>query len=193
MTEWSDLKRHGYRAILIDPPSKFAAGTKGRPQHYKRMTDQDIAQLPLRDLAHPDGCWVFCWATSPKLKIIFDVWQKGWRCKYSGRAFVWIKLRQDMQTVAFEAQEIAACDLHMGTGYTTRKNAEDVLLFKFGTPARASAKVREVIIAPRREHSRKPDEIRDRICEFTKGPYLELFARSKDPRFDHWGDETDKF
>jgi len=193
MTSWGDLKPHHYRVILLDPPSKFAAGTKGRPQHYSRMTDRDIAELPLRSLAHPDGAWIFCWITSPKLEIVFKTWAPGWGCKFSGRAFVWLKTRQayarDGQPEAIPVKT----GFHMGQGFTTRKNAEDVLLFKFGKPQRLSASIREEVIAPVREHSRKPDEVRDRICAFAPGPYVELFARSHDPRFDSWGDQVDLF
>ena len=37
--------------------------------------------------------------------------------------------------------------------------------------------MRELIIAPVREHSRKPDEIYRRVEALSNGPYLELFAR----------------
>jgi hypothetical protein len=39
--------------------------------------------------------------------------------------------------------------------------------------------VREVIISPRREHSRKPDEAIARIERFCPGPRVELFAGEK--------------
>ncbi len=41
------------------------------------------------------------------------------------------------------------------------------------------ADVRELIVAPVREHSRKPAETRTRIAQPVPGPYLELFARSR--------------
>jgi hypothetical protein len=61
------LKARHYRCALIDAPTAFLAGTKGRPQHYARMSDHDIAALPVADLLHPDGAWIFLWVTSPKL------------------------------------------------------------------------------------------------------------------------------
>jgi MT-A70 len=64
---FAGLTRNGYRCLLIDPPTRFVAGTKGRPQHYDRMTDADIAALPVTDLLHPEGAWIFLWVTSPKL------------------------------------------------------------------------------------------------------------------------------
>ena len=43
-----------------------------------------------------------------------------------------------------------------------------------GQPQRKSAGVRELIIAPVREHSRKPDEIYRRVEAFSDGPFLEI-------------------
>jgi N6-adenosine-specific RNA methylase IME4 len=53
--------------------------------------------------------------------------------------------------------------------------------------------VREVIFMPRREHSRKPDELFHRIEQYCAGPYAELFARQQRPNWDSWGDEVGKF
>lgn len=52
---------------------------------------------------------------------------------------------------------------------------------------------RQGIIAPRREHSRKPDGIHERIERLVAGPYLELFARQTRPGWTAWGNETTKF
>jgi N6-adenosine-specific RNA methylase IME4 len=53
--------------------------------------------------------------------------------------------------------------------------------------------VRQLITAPRREHSRKPDETYSRIEALVDGPYLELFARNRRPGWTAWGNETEKF
>jgi N6-adenosine-specific RNA methylase IME4 len=53
--------------------------------------------------------------------------------------------------------------------------------------------VRQGIIAPKREHSRKPDGIHERIERLVAGPYLELFARQKRPNWTVWGNQTEKF
>ena len=45
-----------------------------------------------------------------------------------------------------------------GTGFTTRKNAEYVVLCKRGRSLRRDAVVHEINVTPRREHSRKPDD-----------------------------------
>ena len=50
-----------------------------------------------------------------------------------------------------------------------------------------------MIVAPRREHSRKPDEIYPRIEALCEGPYLELFARQQWRGWTCVGDELGKF
>lgn len=53
---------------------------------------------------------------------------------------------------------------------------------------------RQLILGPRREHSRKPDDIYDRIKRLLPGPYLELFARTSGrPGWTAWGDQKERF
>ncbi|MGC2202390.1 MAG: MT-A70 family methyltransferase, partial [Stellaceae bacterium] len=52
------------------------------------------------------------------------------------------------------------------------------------------ADVRKLIVSPRREHSRKPDEAYERIEALCEGPYLEMFARFQRPGWDFWGVEA---
>jgi hypothetical protein len=51
-----------------------------------------------------------------------------------------------------------------------------------GKPPRKAKDVRRLLVERRREHSRKPDEIRERIERLVQGPYLELFAREDESR-----------
>jgi len=51
----------------------------------------------------------------------------------------------------------------------------------------------KLLIAPRREHSRKPDETYARIERLLPGPYLELFARQSRPGWDGFGDQDELF
>jgi N6-adenosine-specific RNA methylase IME4 len=79
----------------------------------------------------------------------------------------------------------------IGTGYWTRANPEVCLLATRGKPKRLSAAVRKLIVAPRREHSRKPDELHERIEALVGGPYLEMFARFPRPGWDSCGLEAE--
>jgi N6-adenosine-specific RNA methylase IME4 len=53
--------------------------------------------------------------------------------------------------------------------------------------------VRKLIVSPRREHSRKPDEAYQRIEALCDGPYLELFARVRREGWDGWGYQSEGF
>ena len=55
-----------------------------------------------------------------------------------------------------------------------------------------SADVRQIIDSPREEHSKKPDETRDRIVRLMGDlPRVELFARQTAPGWEVWGNEVD--
>lgn len=53
--------------------------------------------------------------------------------------------------------------------------------------------MRRLVISPRREHSRKPDEVFTRIERLARGPYLEMFSRESRPGWDAWGDQSALF
>ena len=106
---------------------------------------------------------------------------RAWGFKFSGTAFVWAK------------QNKTGVGWFMSTGYVTRKNAEVCWLGRCGSPQRKSKAVRELIVAPLREHSRKPDEVYHRIEALCDGPYVELFARQQWPGWTCVGDEQNKF
>ena len=50
-----------------------------------------------------------------------------------------------------------------------------------------------MIFAPKREHSRKPEEQYDRLERLVAGPYVELFARQSHEGWATWGNERTKF
>lgn len=70
--------------------------------------------------------------------------------------------------------------LFWGMGHWTRSNAELCILATKGHPKRKSAKVHQVIMSHIQQHSKKPDEARERIIELIGDlPRIELFAREK--------------
>ena len=87
----------------------------------------------------------------------------------------------------------------VGCGYEVRNTSELQVIAKRGRPQQLPSvqgkgvKLRGHIIAPRREHSRKPDCVRDELAELFEGPRCELFARSRHPAFEAWGDQIDQF
>ena len=76
-------------------------------------------------------------------------------------------------------------------GYWTRANTELCLIGTKGKPKRISMGVHQVVYERIREHSRKPDRVRDRIIELCGDlPRIELFARQKAEGWDSWGNEV---
>jgi N6-adenosine-specific RNA methylase IME4 len=168
-----------YGAILADPPwafrtysNKHTTPHRCAVDHYQTMAAGDLASLPVASYAAKD-CALFMWAVDSHVPQSIDL-AKAWGFEFKTVAFVWSKGR-------------------IGMGYWTRKQAEICLLFTKGKPRRISKGVRQVIEAPRREHSRKPDEQYARIQALVAGPYLELFARQQWPGWSAIGNETSKF
>lgn len=203
MTDWpfGDLPRKYFGAIMADPPWHFRAYTKldktnwssrrDAEKHYAVMGREDICSLPVGDLAAKDA-HLFLWTTGPCLPFAFDV-MKAWGFRYSGIAFTWVKLKKSHNQLQLRVLPTAADDLFTGLGMTTRKNAEFCLLARRGNARRLARDVREIILSPVREHSRKPDETYSRIERYCAGPYCELFARQPWPNWSAWGNETGKF
>jgi N6-adenosine-specific RNA methylase IME4 len=182
-----------YGAILADPPWHFKSNSAAAPGrnaigHYDCMSLADICALPVASIA-ADNCALFMWITGPFLATGAhrDV-MSAWGFKPSGMGFVWVKTNPRAPGLFTMKQ-----DLHMGGGFTTRKNAEFCLIGKRGKSVRIAKDVHEIIIAPRREHSRKPEETYTRIERYCAGPYLELFARQQRAGWDSWGNQTTKF
>ena len=185
-------------AILADPALRFVSRTakgQGRApsRHYTDMTPEEVMALPVRECAAAD-CFLFLWLPNPHVYLLGPI-MSAWGFTLSGLAFSWIKTtkRAAVTPLSVTAAPGASSPWHMGCGYSTRKNVELCWLGRRGKPRRLDAGVRELIIAPRREHSRKPDEQYARIEQFCAGPYLELFARQRWPGWTPWGDQIDLF
>ena len=53
--------------------------------------------------------------------------------------------------------------------------------------------MRQGVLEPRREHSRKPDCVYDRIEELVPGPYLAMFSRTDRDVWDAFGNDTGRW
>jgi N6-adenosine-specific RNA methylase IME4 len=193
------LRRAYYGAIAVDPASHFSSYTaiqsqnpssrRDNERHYRTMTFDELAALPVRDLAAPTGCHLFVWTSGPFLPQalrLIDVW--GF--KFSTRAFTWAKTRRDWEP----GDPLWELDsFPIGLGLTVRHQTEMVLLARRGNCRRQRKDVRELILAPRREHSRKPDEFYRRVEAYCEGPYLDVFAREQRSGWSAWGDQTTYF
>jgi len=184
--------------LLADPPWFFRSRTdqvsnRDPQNHYSVMGHKEIAALPVKQILAPDA-HLFLWATGPCLPFAFDV-MKAWGFRYSGVGFNWIKMRKSYDPMQLRVLPTAESDLFVGLGFTTRKGSELCLIGRRGSAKRIAKDVREVILAPVREHSRKPDEARRRIERYV-GPgkvMVELFGRAQAPGWHVLGNETEKF
>src|SRR5215831_20238058 len=85
--------------------------------------------------------------------------------------------RRSLKSLARQSRSRLVYDLSGSLGYWTRANPEQCLLATGGRPSRQAKDVRRLVVEKRREHSRKPDCVRERIERLVKGPYVELFSR----------------
>jgi N6-adenosine-specific RNA methylase IME4 len=190
------LAASGFKAgaILADPAWQFIARSdkgEGRSasQHYDVQGLEAIKALPIKTLA-ADDCVLFMWMVDWCPKWAFEVIE-AWGFEHKTTAFTWVK-----QTANHDGQPrhdglISDRDFHFGQGYWTRANPEDCWLATRGSPKRINADVRQLIIHPVMEHSRKPDEIHGRIERLVDGPYLELNARREVENWLTWGNEIE--
>jgi N6-adenosine-specific RNA methylase IME4 len=169
-----------FGSIVADPNwhyQTYSAKGQGRSadQHYDTDSLEAIKALPVAQLAAADSVlhvWCMDWLLPGALEVI-----DAWGFTFIKVGFVWVK------------QYPGGQGLFMGLGKWTREGAELCLLATKGRPSRLAADVRQVLLAPIAEHSRKPDEVLDRIERLTIGPYLELYARRQRPGWTCWGDE----
>jgi N6-adenosine-specific RNA methylase IME4 len=170
-----------FPVLLADPPWHFenfaeASGSHGSPlDHYATMATEAICALPVGDLA-TEAAVLFLWVTNPHL--IPDAVQvlRAWGFEYKTN-ICWVKDKT-------------------GVGFYVRNKHELLLIATRGdmpTPAPAD-RPSSVIEAPRREHSRKPDEVYSIIEHMFPGlPRVELFARTRRVGWEVWGAEVGKF
>lgn len=188
---FAGLARNHYRCLYVDPPWKFVAGGDRKPP-YPTMPIRDILALPVRDLAS-ENCALFLWTSGPFLQQSMDCLAR-WQFKFKTYAFVWVKTwPRENGRLFVDWQETLDDSAAVGTGHWTQANAEIVLLGTRGKPGRRETGVPQVIVHPRMEHSKKPEEVADRIERLVNGPRLELFARRSRKGWTTWGNQRTFF
>lgn len=169
-----------YNIVYADPPWRYQLN-KGRgiaENHYPTMSIKEICALPINRITDKDAV-LFLWITFPQLPEALKV-MESWGFNYKTAAFVWVK------------QNKSGNGFFFGLGHWTRSNAEICLLGIKGHPRRISNKVFQLIVSPRAEHSKKPEEVRTKIVELMGDlPRVELFARQETPGWDRWGNEVE--
>jgi len=187
-----------FGVIYADPPWAFRTFSgevmtphRSAEDHYPTMSLAEMQSIPVADVA-AKNCALFMWVVGSHLVDSIAL-AEAWGFEFKTDAFYWMKTRLWDAGAQLDLLTGDLAEPRMGFGYWTRKQVEPCWLFTRGRPERVAKGVRQVIVEPRREHSRKPDETRARIEALVRGPYLELFARSSAPGWSSWGNQVDKF
>lgn len=179
----SELPPGPFSLIYADCPWTFVTRTtKGRGRcpdgrgHYGVMTLDDIKALPVSDICTSNAVLAL-WAVNPMLPQAFAVmaaWGFGYRSCHT-----WAKRTSTGRCWAF------------GTGYWFRSTTEHLLIGVRGHWRPRNRRTRSLTESPIREHSRKPDEIRDMLVDLVGDvARVELFARTAAPGWSAWGDQV---
>jgi N6-adenosine-specific RNA methylase IME4 len=159
-----------YPTILADPPWDIGQrGNHGAERHYPVMSVERICALGVERLA-AENAHLWLWVTNASIhagKQVMEAWGFSYRS-----CLTWIKPR-------------------FGLGLYLRNQTEHLLL---GVRGRAPILFRgqgSWFYAPVQEHSHKPEEQYAIIERCSPGPYLELFARRKQPGWHVWGNEVE--
>lgn len=177
-----------YKTIVIDPPWKygkwgsnsgrtdicrqFAPSAKNLPLPYPYMSLDEIAALPIPDLADVD-CELYVWTTEKYLPHTFPLLEK-WGFKYC-ETLVWCKEpRGTGQGGLFTPT--TEFIVHSHKGRMPKKQRIDTTWWKV---------TRQV------HHSQKPEHFQDVIELVSDGPRLEMFARRERVGWDVFGNEVE--
>jgi N6-adenosine-specific RNA methylase IME4 len=166
---FTGLPRRQARVVLADPPWHFATYSpkgwrKSAHAKYPCMTVDVIAGLPVRELC-ADDCLLALWSTQTHVPMALQV-MAAWGFVFK-TAGAWAK------------QSRTGAHWHFGTGYLLRSATEFFLIGTRGRIEQLTHDNRNLIVAPTREHSRKPEAMYALIERAWPGPYVELFATPK--------------
>ncbi|MEH1861982.1 MAG: MT-A70 family methyltransferase [Nostoc sp.] len=176
-----------YNCIVIDPPW-FYNLRKDDVTHrnripYPPMKIEEILLLPIPELCDKQGTVLWLWFTNNHLLEAAEC-IKHWGFELK-TILTWEKVSKKGTT-------------RIGTGHWLRNSTEHCILAVRGhvTSFSHSKKLTNeptILKAPRREHSRKPEEFYELVNHLCNGTKLEMFARQKREGWDVWGNEIDKF
>jgi len=177
-----------FATVLADPPWQFMNRTgKVAPEHrrlsrYRTMSVEEIRALPVAEhLQQP--AHLYLWVPNALLPEGLQV-MEAWGFRYKSN-IIWHKLRKDGGSDG------------RGVGFYFR-NVTEILLFgtqgKNGRTLQRGRTQVNYLGTRKREHSRKPDEQYPIIEGCSRGPYLEMFARSARarPNWTVWGNQSEE-
>ena len=147
-------------------------------RHYDTMSIKEMCEIPVKNITAENSV-LFMWTTDAHLEEAMKV-INAWGFKYKTIGFVWNKKTNKGNQVCF-------------MGKWTMKGSEICLLATKGNAHSMIEKhnVRQLVEAERQKHSKKPDEVRNRIVKLLGNrPRLEMFCRESKQGWDVWGNEV---
>lgn len=204
----------GFGCVVADPPWDYRAGKASRiAPRYATMDVDSICKIPVQSIV-AERALCFIWTTSSFLAEglrVLASW--GFQYKASG---VWVKAAPDLSVPPDAVAELYAAattyadspskfaaelrrvvrdqarlKVQIGMGSYFRQAHELVLVGSRGGLTAEDRGVGSVIVAPRGEHSVKPDELLEAAERMAPGPHLEMFARRPRPGWVSWGNDPE--
>jgi N6-adenosine-specific RNA methylase IME4 len=159
-----------FGCVYLDPPWEYgnSASNGAAASHYPTLTVEELAALPIKDLAAP-AAHCHLWTTTVHLPSALQL-LTAWGFEYKS-VFVWLKEG-------------------LGLGNFWRVATEFLLLGVRGQAPFADHGQPNWLASGRGRHSEKPDAVRGLIELVSPGPYLELFARKEVSGWTTWGNEV---
>lgn len=185
-----------FQVIVADPAWGFDDGLKKmkRPvkrsaqSQYRVMTPQQVAAIPVADVADQMGCLLALWVPGSMLADGMAV-MKAWGFKHK-QVFVWVKLKKGYRD---EADWNNAT--RVGMGRIFRQSHEIALIGTSGKsvyPWLEDHSQRSVAFDLNAGHSIKPPTLQTRLDKmFPEAQKLELFARRSRKGWTVLGDGID--
>lgn len=171
-----------HKIIYADPPWKFrdanSNGKRGAIYKYPVMTMEELYEMRhFIDRISDDNCLLAMWWVSAMPQEAISLVNKWGFELWNMNGFVWHKTTKNGKDF-------------FGCGRSTRPCIESCLFARRGKPKIINRAVRQKITAPVREHSRKPDEARERLVDLIGDvKRIELFARRIFIGWNAWGNE----
>ena len=170
-----------YRTIVADPPWDYrdhlGDGPRGAAGHYGCMTTSELMCLPVGAWGYDDA-HLYLWCTNA---FIVQAHQIAESWGFLPRTIItWVKGRMDRGRLV---QQI-------GLGHFYRNTTEHILFCVRGSLPVMNHDATTAFLAPRREHSEKPDTFYDIVQHMSPGPYLDVFARKQRMGWDCFGNEA---
>lgn len=184
--EFDNAVKGKYATILADPPWQFLNRTgKMAPEHrrlarYTTLKLPEIVAIPVQKVC-AENAHLYLWVPNALLReglMVMEAWGFSYKTN-----IVWHKIRKDGGPDG------------RGVGFYFRNTTELVLFGTRGKMRTLAPGRRQVNIirTPKREHSKKPDELYEIIESCSPGPYLELFARGTRAKWTQWGDQVEDY